>query len=277
SVDINTGRIENFSSIQDKRLYSENFVANSYLSQREQCGSFVQFEVTVIDQFDRTTSITEAVGTREFDMNVAWGFRSFLPLTELHDPERGYLTEEADCVKVVIHNQETKETEPIGITTLSPTQPSSQIVLSSSNIVYSQEEAMEALTKLDEALNMSAVTFYESPKLSPLKHAFKIIASFDCSSTTLTIEQKKELLAMEESLKELADRAAKAVYKEVVSEVKQVEQKLTALSAERKEIFRSCKKMKMELEALGKEWAEHEPKAKVLEEEEKPVEADGEE
>ncbi|MBA0696857.1 hypothetical protein Goari_003379 [Gossypium aridum] len=108
---------------------------------------------------------------------------------------------------------------------------------------------------------------------------------------------------MEESLKELAGRAAKAVqdnnhliakesmkqtisrnldrnlirYKEVVSEVKQVEQKLTALSAERKEIFRSCKKMKMELEALGKEWAEHEPKAKVVEEEEKPVEADGEE
>ncbi|TYG51300.1 hypothetical protein ES288_D10G247200v1 [Gossypium darwinii] len=162
---------------------------------------------------------------------------------------------------------------------------------------------MEALTKLDEALNMSPVTFYESPKLSPLKHAFKILASFDCSSTTLTIEQKKESLAMEESLKELADIAAKAVqdnnhliakesmkqtitrnldrnlirYKEVVSEVKQVEQKLTALSAERKEIFRSCKKMKMELEALGKEWAEHEPKAKVVEEEEKPVEADGEE
>ncbi|GMI80519.1 hypothetical protein HRI_001721200 [Hibiscus trionum] len=105
---------------------------------------------------------------------------------------------------------------------------------------------------------------------------------------------------MGERLKELADRASKAVhektrltakesikltitrnldhnttrYNEVKSEVKRVEQKLAALLAEQKDIFRSSKGMRMELEALGKEWAEFEAKAKAAEEEEKSVEAE---
>ncbi|KAL4355442.1 hypothetical protein GQ457_06G036630 [Hibiscus cannabinus] len=131
-----------------------------------------------------------------------------------------------------------------------------------------------------------------------------MLARVGCSCTNLTIEQKNELLAMEESLKQLADRAAKAVkdknrhtanesmkktitcnlecnlnkYKEVESEVKHMEQKLTALQeqveeakrkresvlTEQKRIFRSFKKMKMELEALEKEWAECEFKGKLL-------------
>ncbi|KAL4360996.1 hypothetical protein GQ457_04G017610 [Hibiscus cannabinus] len=143
-----------------------------------------------------------------------------------------------------------------------------------------------------------------------------MLARVGCSCTNLTIEQKNELLAMEESLKQLADRAAKAVkdknrhtanesikktitcnlecnlnkYKEVESEVKQMEQKLTALQeqveeekrkresvlTEQKRIFRSFKKMKMELEALEKEWAECESKGKVAEYEEKTVEAEWE-
>ncbi|MBA0600328.1 hypothetical protein Gorai_006516, partial [Gossypium raimondii] len=88
SVDINTGRIENFSSIQDKRLYSENFVVDGNKWTR----ALISHELILKSDSDKLK------------------------------------TEEADCVKAVIHNQETKETEPIGITTLSPTQPSSQIV-----------------------------------------------------------------------------------------------------------------------------------------------------
>ncbi|KAK8662152.1 hypothetical protein V6N13_091739 [Hibiscus sabdariffa] len=171
--------------------------------------------------------------------------------------------------------------------------------LLSSGIVVSQEEAKEALAKLiDEALDMTPVNFYYSGKFSPLQQAFKILASFNCSSTTLTIAQQNELMTMGESLKELVDRAAKAVqekthltakesikmmitrnldrnttrYKEVKLEVKQVEQKLSALLAEQKDIFTSSKGMKMELEALGEKWAEFEAKAKVAEEEEKAVE-----
>ncbi|XP_040933957.1 MATH domain and coiled-coil domain-containing protein At3g58270 isoform X2 [Gossypium hirsutum] len=322
---------------------------------------YAHFGLAVIDQFDRELSITE-VTTHVFNVNADnWGFPSFLPLTELRNPERGYLvndaclveayvftdrsigfishelivktdsdklkTKESDCVKAAMDNQRTTSTKAVEITNPSPTPPYCQIMpteedmntfftsleskLWSFNTIFSREEAKEALAKVEKALNMTPVNFYDSGKLSPLKHAFKILASFDCSSTTLTMEQKKELLAMEESLKELADRAAKALqdknfltekesikltithkldrnvirYKEVESEVKQVEKKLAALHvqveeaqkerenmlAERKEIFKSSKEMKMELEALEKQWAEYEAMAKVAEEEESIV------
>ncbi|KAK8671460.1 hypothetical protein V6N13_038056 [Hibiscus sabdariffa] len=235
-----------------------------------------------------------------------------------------------------IGNQKTTITRPVETTAPSSSQPSCQIVaiepeeptkedtnafftrleseLLSSSTVFSQEEAKEALAKLEAALNMTPINFHYSEKFSPLKQAIKILASVGCSCTNLTIEQKNELLVMEENLKLLADRAAKAVedknqlnakesiqqtvacslecslirYKEVEAEVKQVEQKLTALQeqveeaqkkresmlAKQKGIFRSSKKMKMELEALAKEWTECEAKAKVAEDEEKTVEAE---
>ncbi|KAK8999171.1 hypothetical protein V6N11_070348 [Hibiscus sabdariffa] len=44
-----------------------------------------------------------------------------------------------------------------------------------------------------------------------------------------------------------------------------IEQKHAALLAEQKEIFRSSKKMKMELEAVGKEWTGYEANAKAAE------------
>ncbi|KAK8276901.1 hypothetical protein V6Z12_D10G229900 [Gossypium hirsutum] len=128
---------------------------------------------------------------------------------------------------LAMDNQKTVSTKPVEITNPSPTPPcqimatepeepteedmnifftSLESKLWSSNTIFSREEAKEALTKVEKASNMTPVNFYGSWKLSPLKHAFKILASFDCSSTTLTIEQiKKELLAMEESFKELAD------------------------------------------------------------------------
>ncbi|KAK8671500.1 hypothetical protein V6N13_038095 [Hibiscus sabdariffa] len=377
-----TWRIQNFSRIKDQKLYSENFVVDGnkwrilifpkgnnvdhlsiYLDVADSAtlpsgwSRFAQFGFSVIDQIDRTKSITKVISVHEFNRTESdWGFTSFLALSELEDPKRGYLvndaclveayistdrteglilhelmgetdsdkhkTKEVDCVKAAIGNQKTVKTKPVEITTPSPTQPSCQIVafesvepteediktfftsleseLSSSDIVVSKEEAKESLAKLEEALNMTPADFYDSGKFSSLEKAFKILASFDCSSTTLTIEQKNELSAMEESLKELADRTAKAVedksrltekksiklkitrnldhnlirYKEVESEVKQVEQKLAALLAERKGIFRSSKEMKMELEAVGKECAEYEANAKAAEEEERTIETE---
>ncbi|KAK8999202.1 hypothetical protein V6N11_070378 [Hibiscus sabdariffa] len=351
-----TWRIQNFSSFKNgQRLCSENFSVDGnkwnivifpkgnnvdhlsiYLGVADSAtlpsgwSSFAQFGFAVIDQIDRTNSITNA-------------------LSKLQDPKRGYLvndaclvevyistdrteglishefiletesdkhkTKKADCDKSAIDNQTTAITEPVGIPTPSPTQPSCQIeaiepgepteedikifftslesVLSSSHTVFSKEEAKEALAKLDEALNMTPADFYHSGKFSSLEKAFKILASFDCSSTTLTVEQKNELLAMEESWKELADRTAKAVEdkgrlteKESIKlkitrkldhnliRYKEVEQKLAALSAERKEIFRSSKEMKMELEAVEKECAGYEANAKAAEEEERSVEAE---
>ncbi|KAK9019702.1 hypothetical protein V6N11_054212 [Hibiscus sabdariffa] len=299
---------------------------------------FVQFGFVIVDQIDRTNSIAE-FAMHEFNaMELNSGFDSFIGIGELEDPKRGYLlndaclveayifidwtedlishelileagsdkheAKETDSVKTAINNQTIVKTKPV-----EPAEPTEEDIktfftsleseLSSSVTHFSKEEAKEALAKLDEALNMTPLNFYDSGKFSSLEKAFKILAGFDCSSTTLTIEQKNELLAMEESLKELADRAAKAVedksqlaekesiklnitrnldgnvirYKEVESDVKQVEQKLVALLAERKGIFTSSKEMKMELEALGKEWAAYEANAKAAEEEEKTVEA----
>ncbi|GMI87534.1 hypothetical protein HRI_002422700 [Hibiscus trionum] len=187
--------------------------------------------------------------------------------------------------------------------------------LSDSKTVYSQEEIKEALAKVKEALNRTPTHYYYWLKNSAINiKAFKILASFYCSSTTLTSKQKNVLSAMEESLQELGDRAVKAKrdkdnltekesikltlthnldrnlirYKEVESEAKQIERNLVALHeqveeahkkrenrlSERKGIFRSSMKMKEELEALGKEWAEYEAKAEVAEKEEKTVMAE---
>ncbi|KAK8662168.1 hypothetical protein V6N13_091755 [Hibiscus sabdariffa] len=334
----------------------------------------VIWRVEVLKAVDGAKSESKDVATDEFNAAVSgWSYPSFIALSELEDPKRGYIlndaclieayistdrteglisrqliletdsdkhkTKEADCVKAAIDNQKTVKTKPVEITTPSPTQPSCQIVvsqviepaepteediktfftsleseLSSSDTVFSKEEAKEALAKLDEALNMTPANFYSSGKFSSLKQAFKILASFDCSSTTLTIKQKNKLLAMEESIKELAGRADKAKqdknhltekestkltltrtldrnvirYKEVESEVKQIEQKLAVLHeqleeaqkkrgnmlAEREGIFKSSKEMKVELDALGKEWSEYEANAKVAEEEAKTVEAE---
>ncbi|KAK8671471.1 hypothetical protein V6N13_038067 [Hibiscus sabdariffa] len=314
-------------------------------------------EKGAVEQPQQMTLLLSAVTKHEFNAKEPdWGFASFLPHSVLHDPERGYLVNDAclveayvstgetqglishefilendsdkhetkgdDGVKAAIDNQTTMKTEAA----IEPEDPTDEDMntffssleseLLSSKIIVSREEAEEAVAKLEDVMNMTPVDFYNSSRFSTLKQPFKILASFNCSSTTLTIEQKNKLLAMEESMKELADRAAKAVedmnhlsekqsmkltithsldsnvvrYKEMESEVKRVEQKLAAfheqveeaqkemesMLAERKGIFRSSKRMKVELEALEKKWAEYEAKAEVAETEEKTVEAEWE-
>ncbi|KAK8999139.1 hypothetical protein V6N11_070316 [Hibiscus sabdariffa] len=366
-----TWKIENFSSIEDEELCSEDFIV--YGNQWRLCiypkkstvelcvanpgtlpfgwSGYAQIGLTVIDQIDRRNSLTQVVTPRLFAAKVdGWGLLpSFVPFDELHDPKRGYLVNDAclveayfstdrtkalishelivktTCDKAAIDYQKTTVTKPEELTTPAPTLPSCRTVaiepeediktffssleseLSSSKTVFSRAEAKEALAKLEEALNMTPVNFYYSEKFSSLKQTFKMLDRFDCSSTSLTIEQKNMLLAMEESIKELAGRAAKAEedkkhliekesikliltrnldgnvirYKEVESEVKQIEQTLAALHeqfeeaqkkrenmlAKREGIFRRSKEMKVELDALGKEWAEYETKGKDAEEE----------
>ncbi|TYG51292.1 hypothetical protein ES288_D10G246400v1 [Gossypium darwinii] len=191
--------------------------------------AYAQIGLAVINQFDRKTSITKA-------------------LRESQNPKRGYLVNDVCLLEAYVSTDRTEGliSHEFMIKTDSdrhktdeadsPTHPSEQSVLSqafepadpteedmitfftsleselsNSNIVFSQEEAKKALATLEEALDRTPAHFYGSREFSSLKQAFKILASFDCSSTTLTVEQKKELLAMLESLKELADRAAKAM------------------------------------------------------------------
>ncbi|TYG99965.1 hypothetical protein ES288_A10G236800v1 [Gossypium darwinii] len=265
-------------------------------------------------------------GAAEFKANNAiLGFASLLALSELHDPKRGYLFNDACLLEAYVSTDRTEglishelmmktdsdsqmtdeadsstqsSEESVAFEPEDPTEEdmntfftSLESELSNSNIVFSQEEAKEALATLEEALDMTPVHFYGSRELSSLKQAFKILASFDCSSTALTIEQKNELLGMEQSLKELVSQAAKAMQgknhllaKESMKQTitrdldrnliryKEIESEFAALLAERMGIFRTCQKK--ELEALGKELAEYEAKAKAAEEEEKTVEAE---
>ncbi|MBA0696853.1 hypothetical protein Goari_003375, partial [Gossypium aridum] len=192
SMDVNgqvtkvTWRIENFSTIQDKKLCSENFTVDGnkwqllifpkgnavdhlsiYLGVADSSTlpagwrRYAHFGLAVIDQFDRELTITK-VTTQVFDVSGAdWGFTSFLPLTELHNPKRGYLvndaclveayvftdrsigfishelivktdsgklkTKESDCVKAAMDNQRTTSTKAVEITNPSPTPPYCQI------------------------------------------------------------------------------------------------------------------------------------------------------
>ncbi|MBA0665110.1 hypothetical protein Goklo_005020 [Gossypium klotzschianum] len=361
-----TWRIENFSSIKGKKLYSENFTVdgNKWRLHIHTKGIYVdhwlffcivpdsatmplggsayaQIGLAVINQFDRKTSITK-VGMAEFKVSrLSLDLSSLLALREFQNPKRGYLVNDVCLLEAYVSTDRTEglishefmiETDSDRHKTDeadSPTHPSEQSVLSqafepadpteedmitfftsleselsNSNIVFSQEEAKKALATLEEALDRNPTRFYGSREFTSLELAFKILASFYCPST---VEQKKELLAMLESLKELADRAAKAMqdknclaekesfklttthklgrnlirYKEVESEVavlhvqvEEAEKKMKNILAERKEIFKSSKKMKMELEALEKKWAEYEAMAKVAEEEERSVEAE---
>ncbi|MBA0870951.1 hypothetical protein Goshw_019327 [Gossypium schwendimanii] len=181
--------IENFSSIKDPRLYSENFSVDGhkwrlaifpkgnnvdhlsiYLHVVDSTtlpsgwSTYVQIGLAVFNRFDRELSITK-VSTVEFTANdSSWGFPSLLALSELHDPKRGYLIDDA----------------------FEPEDPT-------------EEDMNTFFTSLESELSNSNI-------------AFRILACFDCSSTALTIEQKKnELLRMEQSLKELVSQAAKAM------------------------------------------------------------------
>ncbi|KAK8508746.1 hypothetical protein V6N12_034852 [Hibiscus sabdariffa] len=353
-----TWRIENFSSIEDEEICSKSFIVDDiklqlfifpkgvktdhlsfYLEVSDPMTlspgwrRFIRFGFAVINQIDRQTSKAIVAHAQFNETMSGWGEAAFLPLGELHDPERGYLVNDVCLVEAYVSTDYSEgiisyelilDTDSDKHEAFEPEEPSEENIktffssleseLSSSDSVISKEEAKEALAKLDEAMNMTPVDFYNSGKFSPLKQAFKILASFDCFSTALTIEQINELLAMEESLKELADRAARVVqnknrltenesikltitrnlgsnlirYKEVESEVKQVEQKLAAfheqveeaqkarenMLGERKGIFRSSKRMKVELEALERKRAEYEAEAEVAEKEEKTVEAE---
>ncbi|KAK8662153.1 hypothetical protein V6N13_091740 [Hibiscus sabdariffa] len=260
---------------------------------------FVQYGLAVIDQTDRQTSIAR-VTTGEFNAAATnWGYPSFLALSELEDSKRGYLVNDACLVEAYISTDRTDglishefilETDSDGHKTkeadgaTEPAEPTDEDMntffsnleskLLSCKIAVSQEEVKQALTKLDEAMNMTPVEFQDSGKFSSLKQAFKILASFNYSSTTLTIEQKNVLNLVR--------------YKEVESEFKRVEQKLAAfheqveetqkerenMLAEKKGMFRSSKKLKVKLEALEKKWAEYEAKTEVAEKEEKTVEAE---
>ncbi|OMO99324.1 TRAF-like family protein [Corchorus capsularis] len=399
-------RIEKFSSIKTMCLYSSTFSVGAnkwriliyprgekyrglsiYLNVADSAtlplgwSIYAQCRFGLVNQIDHQTKFIRDGFAREFNSkDVCWGYPAYMSLSELHDPNNGYLLNDACLVEVQVCTDKTIDLLSHGLMvetielpshnmvveidsddeverqaafkklktmvnpeeisspgqekivstiqnlptpTIGPEAPTEEDMdtfftsleseLAGGDIAYSQEEAKEALAKIEEALNMAPSNFYETGKISSIKQAFKVLSRFDCSSV-LTVEQKTQLLAMEENFKQLPQQLAKAMqhknrvsekesmklkltrdlehsvnkFKDAREEVKQIEQKISALHeqvceakknkekilAETKGIFKMSKELKMELEALGKELAEYEGKAKVADEDEKKVAAE---
>ncbi|OMO53557.1 TRAF-like family protein [Corchorus olitorius] len=359
--------IERFSRIENKKHYSDIFFVGGYpwrvlvfpkgnkvdhlsiyLAVADAATlppgwtRFAHFRFTVKNQFGRKHSIFRDAWQEFNEKDPEWGFIEFIPLSELHDPNGGFLLNDAclilvevDCStdgtsdllshEFVVENDSNVLRDKMELETDNTIESDEDIEkdidmfytsleseLANQKTVSFQEEAMKALAKT-EALNMAPVSFYETGKFSSLKNAFMVLSSFECSAA-LMIEQKTELLAMEENFKLLTERVAKAVqeknllsdkesakltltrnlekslniFKEIKVELKQSEQKIASLIeqldeeqkhkmnilAVRKENFKATKDMKMELEAIGKEWPEYEAKAKAADDELKTVAAE---
>ncbi|KAK8333785.1 hypothetical protein V6Z11_A10G229000 [Gossypium hirsutum] len=217
-----TWRIENFSRIKDKKLCSEIFTVDGnkwrlIIYPRGTKGKNLGFWSIFFAVADSATLPSGWSRYAHFGLAVIDQFHRENSKTLVKTDADKLKTKEADCVKAAMDNQKTTSTKPVEITNPSPTSPSCQIMatepeepteedmntfftsleskLWSSNTIFSREEAKEALAKVEKALNMAPVNFYEAWKLSPLKHAFNILASFDCSSTTLTLSKKKSCWA----------------------------------------------------------------------------------
>ncbi|MBA0629426.1 hypothetical protein Godav_023986 [Gossypium davidsonii] len=281
-----TWRIENFSSIKGPRLYSENFSVDGHkwrlvifpkgndVVNLFRCCLRDGVHMSKLDWQSSTDSIVNfplrkrhsllAVSTVEFTANdSSWGFPSLLALSELHDPKRGYLVNDVCLLEAYVSTDTTK-----GLI-------SHELMIKTDSDRQKTDEADSSTQSSEESV------------------AFEPEDPTEEDMNTFFTSLENELLGMEESLKELVSQAAKAMQdknhllaKESMKltitrdldrnliRYKEIESEFAALLAERMGIFRTCQKMKKELEALGKELEECESKAKVAEEEEKSVEAE---
>ncbi|XP_038992155.1 uncharacterized protein LOC120115547 [Hibiscus syriacus] len=123
--------IKNFSGIRDQKLYSENFIVDGNkwriliypkedkLDHLSVCldvadsatlpsgwSRYAQFGLAVIDQIDRKTSITKLLSCVQPNGGYLW-LPLFLSLTELHNPRRGYLVNDACLVEAYISTDTT--------------------------------------------------------------------------------------------------------------------------------------------------------------------------
>ncbi|GLT68526.1 hypothetical protein SLA2020_407470 [Shorea laevis] len=80
--------------------------------------------------------------------------------------------------------------------------------ISSSQNLSAKDELKEALTRINDALNMDPADLNDAGRIYKIKNAFDVLSSLDTYSL-LTAEQK-EVLTMKEKIIDLPERAAKA-------------------------------------------------------------------
>ncbi|KAK8474164.1 hypothetical protein V6N12_047095 [Hibiscus sabdariffa] len=174
---------------------------------------FAHYGFALIDQTDCGNSIA-GVLMHEFNaMDSSWGYPSFLALSELEDPERGYRVNDACLVEAYISTDmtdgltshelmletdldkhETKEAD--GVTVKAATD---------NQTTMKTQQAIEPEEPTEEAMN----TFFSSLDSELLSS--KIVVSQEKTKEALPKLIGEALDMTPESLKELADRAAKAV------------------------------------------------------------------
>ncbi|GMY24152.1 ubiquitin carboxyl-terminal hydrolase 12-like, partial [Fagus crenata] len=122
-----TWRIDNFSRLNTKKLYSEIFVVGGYkwrvlifpkgnnvdnlsmyldvadsTSLPYGWSRYAQFSLAVVNQINNKYSVRKDTqhqfNTRESD----WGFTSFMPLGELYDPTRGYIVNDSVIIEAEV-------------------------------------------------------------------------------------------------------------------------------------------------------------------------------
>ncbi|KAM2162101.1 hypothetical protein ACFX1Q_039938 [Malus domestica] len=122
-----TWRVDNFSQLKKYQHYSEVFVIGGYKwrmliyarGNNVDCLSvyldvaeastlpygwnrYTKFKLTLVDQFDTNKSITKDLEHTFTASTVDWGLTSFIPLSELHRHDKGYLVNDVCVVEVEV-------------------------------------------------------------------------------------------------------------------------------------------------------------------------------
>ncbi|XP_059665800.1 MATH domain and coiled-coil domain-containing protein At3g58270-like [Cornus florida] len=124
-----TWTIENFTRLNTKSVYSESFYVGGYKwrvliypkgnknsdhfaiyldvadSETLPYGwtKHIKFSVSVINHIDNKTTVKKDAQHQFHAQESDWGFTSFLPLSELSDPSRGYIVNDTCVVEVDFH------------------------------------------------------------------------------------------------------------------------------------------------------------------------------
>ncbi|GKV22510.1 hypothetical protein SLEP1_g32375 [Rubroshorea leprosula] len=199
-----------------------------------------KFSFIIVNQIDDESSVKKATPrVCKFDAQAATkGSTRFISLEKLRDLEKGYLVEDTCIIEAdvtmfrgespVVPGPWSGNTAPIGrkdsndeiatgckLATENPTEEDINAFfvdlgseISSGQNLSPKEELKEALTRINDTLNMDPADLNDAGRIYKIKNAFDVLSSLDTYSV-LTTEQK-EVLTMKEKIIDLPERAAKA-------------------------------------------------------------------
>ncbi|KAL8129987.1 hypothetical protein V2J09_019142 [Rumex salicifolius] len=106
-----TWRIENFSRLNTKKHYSDAFVVGGYKwrilifpkgNNVDHLSMYAQFNLAVVNQLHSKYTVRKDTQHQFNARESDWGFTPFMPLSELYDPSRGYLVNDAVVIEAEV-------------------------------------------------------------------------------------------------------------------------------------------------------------------------------